>query len=155
MEDKYTIRVAETFNWVGSQINDITYQCEEIHYDGEKCNYRVVINRADYERLAASKPGISLSFNSFTRVMRPFMLGRHAADDIPEAFRLLDSDHSGTIDITELAAFMPAIVPNANPHTLLHHVQKVDKNCDYKLSLLEFTQLIKRGIGRDLVLGRT
>jgi len=82
------------------------------------------------------------------------MLVHHAADDIPEAFRLLDTDHSGTIDIGELAAFMPVIVPDGNPHMLLHHVQKVDKNHDYKFNLAEFTELIKHGVGRDITLGR-
>ncbi|CAF3349150.1 unnamed protein product [Rotaria sp. Silwood2] len=154
MEDKYTIRVTENLNWIGSQINDVEYRCEEIHDNGDRVNYRVAISRVDYERLAATSSPRPIPFNSFTKVLRPFMLGRHALDDIPEAFRLLDSDHSGTIDIGELAAFMPCIVPNANPYMLLHQVQKVDKNCDYKLNLSEFTELIKRGIGRDLALGR-
>ncbi len=49
---------------------------------------------------------------------------------------------------------MPVIVPDGNPHMLLHHVQKVDKNHDYKLNLAEFTELIKHGVGRDIALGR-
>jgi Ca2+-binding EF-hand superfamily protein len=64
----------------------------------------------------------TLPFDSFAKVLRPFMMGKHASEDIPEAFRLLDTDHSETIDIGELAAFMPVIVPDANPHMLLHHV---------------------------------
>ncbi|CAF1569665.1 unnamed protein product, partial [Adineta steineri] len=67
---------------------------------------------------------------------------------------LLDADHSGTIDIGELAIFMPVIMPNASPYMLLHHIQKADKNCDYKLNLQEFTLLINQGIGRDIALGR-
>ncbi|CAF2984507.1 unnamed protein product, partial [Rotaria sp. Silwood2] len=49
MEDKYTIRVTENLNWVGSQINDVEYRCEEIHDNGDRVNYRVAISRADYE----------------------------------------------------------------------------------------------------------
>ncbi len=49
---------------------------------------------------------------------------------------------------------MPVIVPDANPYMLLHHVQKADKNCDYKLNLQEFTDLINQGVGRDITLGR-
>ena len=154
MEDKYTIKVAENLTWAGAQITDIEYQCEEIHSGGDRVTYHVKVNRGDYERLAATRPEIKLSFNSFTKVLRPFMLGRHATDDFLEAFRLLDTDRSGTIDIGELAVFMPVIAPNASPYMLLHQVQKVDKNADYKLNMSEFADLLKRGIGRDLALGR-
>ncbi|CAF4443208.1 unnamed protein product, partial [Adineta steineri] len=33
-----------------------------------------------------------------------------------------------TIDIGELAIFMPVIIPNASPYTLLHHIQKADQS---------------------------
>ncbi len=111
-------------------------------------------NRQEYDRLAANMDKPTLPFDKFLKVLRPFMLGKHAADGIPEAFRLLDADHSGTIDIGELAAFMPVIVPDGNPYILLHHVQKVDQNHDYKLNLAESTVLINRGVGRDITLGR-
>ncbi|CAF1408678.1 unnamed protein product [Didymodactylos carnosus] len=82
------------------------------------------------------------------------MMGPQASQDIPEAFRLLDTDRSGTIDIGELAAFMPVIRPEATPYMLLHHVEKVDKNGDYKLNYDEFNALVLAGVGRDIVLGR-
>jgi Ca2+-binding EF-hand superfamily protein len=79
------------------------------------------------------------------------MMGRHAVDDIPEAFRLLDTNHSKVINISELAAFMTLM--NVSPGVLLDHVKKVDTNGDYKLNLDEFTNFIKKGIGRQLVFG--
>ncbi|CAF1209818.1 unnamed protein product [Rotaria sp. Silwood1] len=135
------------------RIVEAEYHYKETYANGEASNYRVAVKRSEYERSAATTQKPTLPFQQFLKVLRPFMMGRHAADDIPEAFRLLDRDYSGTIDIGELAAFMPVIVPNANPYMLLHHIQKVDKNCDYKLNLQEFTDLIKRGIGRDIALG--
>ncbi|CAF4364671.1 unnamed protein product [Rotaria magnacalcarata] len=61
----------------------------------------------------------------------------HAAGDIPEAFNLLDTDHSGTIDMDELAA----------------SVYYSDENNDHKLNLKEFTTFIKQGVGRDIAIG--
>jgi len=95
----------------------------------------------------------TIPFDSFAKVLRPFMMNKHTSEDISEAFRLLDTDHSGTIDIGKLATFMPLIVPDANPYMLLHHVQKTDKNFDYKLNLEEFTSLINQRVGCDITLG--
>ncbi|CAF1923194.1 unnamed protein product [Rotaria magnacalcarata] len=77
----------------------------------------------------------------------------HAAGDIPEAFNLLDTDHSGTIDMDELAASMPIIVPKSSPQMLLHYIRKADENNDHKLNLKEFTTFIKQGVGRDIAIG--
>lgn len=153
MSIEYDIRVDETIHHSGGQIVEVDYVYNEIH-NGDTRNYRVAIKRQDYERLAATINKPTIPFDSFTKVLRPFMMGKHASEDISEAFRLLDTDHSGTIDIGELAAFMPVIVPDANPYMLLHHVQKADKNNDYKLNLQEFTALINAGVGRDIALGR-
>jgi hypothetical protein len=152
--DTYEIRVDETLHKNGDRIVEAEYVYDEVRGSGDARTYRVLVKRQDYERLAATITKPTLPFDKFLKVLRPFMLGRHAADDIPEAFRLLDADYSGTIDIGELAAFMPVIVPDGNPYMLLHHVEKVDKNHDYKLNLAEFTDLINRGVGRDITLGR-
>jgi hypothetical protein len=152
--DKVNIRVDETLHQNGNQIVEAEYIYHETHGNGESRKYQVFVKRQDYERLATSINKPTLPFDKFVKVLRPFMMGQHAAEDIPEAFRLLDSDHSGTIDIGELAAFIPVIVPDGNPYMLLHHVQKVDKNNDFKLNLAEFTDLINRGVGRDITLGR-
>jgi hypothetical protein len=148
------VQVNETVRRNGNRIDEAEYIYYEICGNGEQRKYHMAVNRSDYERLAATIQRPTLSFDSFVKVLRPFMMGHHAAEDIPEAFRLLDFDHSGTIDIGELAAFMPVIVPDGNPYMLLHHIQKVDKNYDYKLNLAEFTALINRGIGRKIALGR-
>ncbi|CAF2521737.1 unnamed protein product [Rotaria sp. Silwood2] len=148
------IRVEEIIHQEGGLVVEVEYIYKEIHDNGEERNYRVSVKRQDYERLAATIQKPTLPFDQFIKVLKPFIIGPHAVDDVPEAFRLLDADHSGTIDIGELAAFMPVIVPDANPHMLLHHIQKVDQNSDYKLNLAEFTAFINRGIGRDVALGR-
>jgi Ca2+-binding EF-hand superfamily protein len=154
MSNGFDIRVDETVHQAGGRIVEVEYVYNEQRANGETQSYRVGVTRQGYENIAAKIKKPTLPFDSFVKVLRPFMMGHHAAENIPEAFHLLDSDHSSTIDIGELAAFMPAIVPDANPYLLLHHVQKADKNCDYKLNLEEFTALIKQGVGRDIALGR-
>jgi Ca2+-binding EF-hand superfamily protein len=149
-----TVRVDETISQSAGRVSEISYVYTETQANGTTTNYNVTVKRQEYERLAKELDKITLPFDSFTQVLRPFMMGKYASEDIPKAFKVLDTDHSGTIDIGELAAFMPVIVPNANPYMLLHHVQKADKNGDYKLDLNEFTDLINRGVGRDITLGR-
>ena len=151
---EYDIRVDETVHQAAGRVSEISYVYTETKANGESKNYNVTIKRQEYERFAATLNKPTLAFDSFVQVLRPFMMGKHASEDIPNAFRILDTDHSGTIDIGELAAFMPVIVPNANPYMLLHHVQKADKNGDFKLNLNEFTELINQGVGRDITLGR-
>ncbi len=154
MSNGFDIRVDETIHQSAGRIIEVDYEYQESRAYGDVRKYRVAIKRQDYERLAAKMTKPTLSFDHFAKVLRPFMMGHHASEDIPEAFRLLDADRSGTIDIGELAAFIPVIVPDANPYMLLHHVQKADKNGDFKLNLEEFTTLINQGVGRDIALGR-
>jgi hypothetical protein len=154
MTNQSEVRVDETIHHSGGKIAEVDYVYVETRANGEVRDYRVAIKRQDYEQLASKIKTPTLPFDSFAKVLRPFMMGKHASEDIPEAFRLLDADHSLTVDIGELAAFMPVIMPDANPHMLLHHVQKADKNGDYKLNLDEFTALITQGVGRDIALGR-
>jgi Ca2+-binding EF-hand superfamily protein len=52
-------------------------------------------------------------------------MGHYATSaDISEAFQLLDTDNSETIDINELAVFMPAIVPDSNRYTCFFVISK-------------------------------
>lgn len=153
MNNEYDIRVDEIIHHISGRINEVEYIYHEIRH-GETRDYRIEVKRGNYERLARTLNKPTLPFDSFTKVLRPFMMGKYASEDISQAFRLLDTDHSGTIDIGELAAFMPVINPDINPHILLHHIQKADQDFDYKLNLKEFTSLVNQGIGRDIALGR-
>ncbi|CAF4336175.1 unnamed protein product [Rotaria sordida] len=76
-------------------------------------------------------------------------------NEIVQAFHALDTDRSGSINIHELAAFMPVIVPNGTSQMLLNHITKVDKDNNYSLDFNEFTNFIKKDIGRQLSLGRS
>ncbi|CAF0960686.1 unnamed protein product [Rotaria sordida] len=136
------------------QIVEAKYQYQERNSNGKERVYGVKVSRQAYEELAATISKPTLPFDKFVKVLRPLMMGTHAAAYIPGAFNLLDSDNTGTIDISEIAAFMPVIVPGASPHMLLRIIQKVDQNRDYKLNLNEFTNLVKRGIGREIAIGR-
>jgi hypothetical protein len=136
----------------GGQVSRVEYSYDLEHTNvGAAASSRISVTRDDYQRLAAKTPQMALSFDQFLIVLRAFMMGKHAVDDIREAFRLLDTNHTNRINISELAAFMPLI--NVSPGVLLDHVRKVDQDGDYKLNLDEFTNFIKKGIGRELVFG--
>ncbi|CAF3749898.1 unnamed protein product [Rotaria sp. Silwood1] len=154
MGDNYRIRAREILHRNGNQITEAEYVFDEIHANGKVRQHRVSVKREEFERLTATLKKPTLSFDNFTKVARPLLMGHHATEDIPEAFRLLDTDNSDTIDIGELAVFMPAIVPNSNSYMLLRYFQVADTNNDYKLNLDEFTAFIKKGIVRELALGR-
>jgi Ca2+-binding EF-hand superfamily protein len=144
--------VYERVHQHGGQVSSVEYTYDLEHTNvGAVARSSISVTRDDYQRLARKTPKIVLSFDQFRKVLWPFMMGRHAVDDIPEAFRLLDTNHSKVINISELAAFMPLM--NVSPGVLLDHVKKVDTNGDYKLNLDEFTNFIKKGIGRQLVFG--
>ncbi|CAF1395031.1 unnamed protein product [Rotaria sordida] len=154
MSDNYRIRAHEILHRKCDQITEAEYVFDEIHANGKMRQHRVSVKREDFERLAATIKKPTLSFESFTKVTRPLLMGHQATEDIPEAFRLLDTDNSDTIDIGELSVFMPAIVPNSNSYMLLRYFQAADTNNDYRLNLDEFTTFIKKGIVRELALGR-
>ena len=154
MAAKPLTRVHEFLHRKGDIVTEVEYVYEEIQDDGKRRQHRLHVRRDDFDRLAASLKKTALSFDDFTTVVRPFLMGEEATKDIPEAFHLLDADQSGTIDITELALFMPVIVPGSNQYMLLRYFQAVDTNKDYKLSFEEFTEFIKKGYVRDLALGR-
>ena len=83
------------------------------------------------------------------------MKGNHAtSDEIAQAFYALDSNHSGDINVHELAVFTPIIASNCTAETLMNHIGKVDRNYDYKMNLAEFTDFIKKNIGRQIALNR-
>ncbi|CAF3394324.1 unnamed protein product [Rotaria sp. Silwood2] len=94
-----------------------------------------------------------MSCDNFVKVLPTFMMGKYAIEDVPEAFRLLDIDRSGTVDITKLHEFICVILPIANPYLLLHQIQKFDKDGDYKLNFNEFKAFIAEGFGRDVSCG--
>ncbi|CAF2640817.1 unnamed protein product [Rotaria sp. Silwood2] len=73
------------------------------------------------------------------------------ADEIREAFHILDADGSGQLDVNELAKVIPAIMPSATLDTLPTMIRRYDKNYDNQLNLNEFTRLVRGGIGRDIV----
>lgn len=154
MASKSSTSVQEFLHRKGDQVTEAEYVYEEHLDKGKKHQHRVHVKRENFEDLAVANKKTALSFDDFMTVVRLFLMGEYADNDIIEAFRLLDADNSGTIDIAELAVFMPAIVPGSNQYMLLRYFQPADTNKDYKLSLEEFTEFVKKGVIRDLALGR-
>ncbi|CAF1384836.1 unnamed protein product [Didymodactylos carnosus] len=145
------------------RIEEVVYEYEETRQqsvqkgfqDKQEDRKRVLkaaITRQQYEDLA-KKIHKTLSFDDFLYVLRPFMMGSYSNDEINQAFKLLDTDNSGEIDIDELAAFLPIINPQVTKDTLTKYIWHVDENSDQKLSINEFNDLLSRGIGRDIVCG--
>jgi Ca2+-binding EF-hand superfamily protein len=118
-------------------------------------HYQAIIQRDEYERMIQSDMSREekFSFDNFVCILRPIMMGTYVNNELQEAFDLLDKDQSGTIDLDELADFLPIIRSDITKKTLLHYVRKVDSNTDEKLNFDEFTDMILRGIGRDIICG--
>lgn len=158
--------VTETIHRRSGKIIEIIYDYEEhrdeqieetmqIKHERRARTYRASIKRSEYEQIAKKLNGNRdvLPFDSFVNILRPFMMGSYAADEIREAFRLLDRNYSNTIDLDELAAFLPVIHPFMEKETLLDYIKKVANTDEKQINFDEFNQLILRGIGRDIVCG--
>ena len=148
------LRVQEILHSKGDELTGVEYIYDERLENGKTRQFRVYIKKSQFEEISISVKNFSVKFEDFIDITRPLLLENPHPNDIHKAFRLLDTDQSDTIDINELAVFMPLIVPNSNAYMLLRHFEKVDSNKDYRLNLEEFTQFIKRNLVRDLVLGR-
>ena len=154
MDENIDVVCHETLRRSNGKIIEVIYQYTETQKGATLSSYDVSVKREDYDKVSAPVGKEKLLYDRFLKVLRPFMMGLYAADDIPRAFEILDADSSGKIDVNELAAYLPAIVPDATASMLLNHLKKVDSDSDYKLTLTEFTELIIRGIGRDISKGK-
>jgi hypothetical protein len=158
--------VTEAVHRHHGQIVEIVYEYEEMRQEQIEENmqarqetrertYHASIKRDHYERMLRQLQGQrdALPFDSFVQVLRPFMMGTYAADEIREAFRLLDRNRSNTIDVEELSAFFPVIHPFVDKTTIRNYINKVTNSVDQQINFDEFNQLVLRGIGRDIVCG--
>jgi Ca2+-binding EF-hand superfamily protein len=112
--------------------------------------YDVTIKREQYETLARGLPN-SLRFDAFIDVLRPFIMGFYASNELERAFYTLDRDRSGTIHVEELNSFLPILNETMSSNALLDHIRKVDENFDGRMNYDEFRALVLRGIGRDII----
>lgn len=113
-------------------------------------SYEVLVTREIYGKLADRLPN-TLSFDAFVKVLRPFITGYYADNELDTAFRILDNDNSGKIQLDELNAFLPILNGEITMDALTNYVKKVDKNFDRELNKEEFRALVLRGIGRDII----
>ncbi|CAF4104305.1 unnamed protein product [Rotaria sp. Silwood2] len=152
MSNEYKIIATETICEKYGQIIEVQYEYDE-NNRGENKKYHIKWSRQEYERTASRLYKPSMAYDKFIKVLRTFMMGKYAIEDVPEAFRLLDTDRSNTIDITKLHEFICVILPKANPYLLLHQIQQADRDGDYKLNFDEFKSFIAQGFGRAILLG--
>ncbi|CAF3202260.1 unnamed protein product [Rotaria socialis] len=142
-------------------INEIRYEFEEftVEYvsagitnkkEKRSRTYDTNITRKEYNKLA-EQYHYGLSFDNFIVVLRPFMMGFYQNDELEQAFRILDKNNSDSIDVDDLANFLPIINEYATSDTLKNYIKKSDFNFDENLSYDEFRSLILKGIGRDMI----
>lgn len=112
--------------------------------------YEARISREQYQNLARNLKD-PLPFDAFLNVLRPFILGFYASDELERAFTTLDRDRSGSIHIDELDCFLPILNETVQGQALRDYVRKVDENFDGNMSYDEFRALVLRGIGRDII----
>lgn len=112
--------------------------------------YDVSIHRDQYQSLARQH-ALGFSFESFLDVLRPFIIGHYANNELERAFYTLDRDRSGTIHLDELSAFLPILNDSITVHALKNYIRQVDENVDDRLTYEEFRALVLRGIGRDII----
>jgi Ca2+-binding EF-hand superfamily protein len=117
--------------------------------------YQAIVKRTDYEFMLEKYPlqRKNLTFDQFIDVLRPIMMGTYHVNELRHAFRLLDRNSSGCIEIEELTCFLPIVDSNFTRGKILAYVGKVDTDQDQKLNLEEFSDMISRGIGRDIIMG--
>jgi Ca2+-binding EF-hand superfamily protein len=113
-------------------------------------NYDVTITYEQYQTIA-QKLSNALSFDAFVNVLRPFIMGYYANDELHRAFSTLDRDQSGSIHLTELSSFLPILNDAINDDILQNYIRKVDENFDGNMNYDEFRSLVLRGIGRDII----
>lgn len=153
--------VTEIIHGRKDYVREIHYQFEEFSFENitngitnikqrRSRIYDTVITRGQYNSRAANLRSV-LSFDKFLLILRPFIMGYYQGTELEEAFRVLDKDRSGTINIEELACFLPIINESATTDALKAYIKKVDINSDGTLNYDEFRTLILKGIGRDII----
>lgn len=165
MDVEYTITESVYRNRAG-QITQIDYSFDETlvietpetssssitRQNREKRNrsYDVKITRELYQNIA-DRHRNALGFEAFVDVLRPFIMGFYAEDELEQAFRKLDRDRSGSIHLDELNNFLPILNDTVDNNALQEYVRKVDENFDGNMTYDEFRTLVLRGIGRDII----
>ncbi|UJR07293.1 hypothetical protein I4U23_011581 [Adineta vaga] len=159
MDLEFSVTESITRNY--GHINQIHYQFEEVSFENTSNGitnkkerrsriYDTNITREHYNVLGKNIRN-ALSFDNFILVLRPFVMGYYQNDELEQAFRVLDKDHSGSINVDELARFLPIINENATTEALKNYIRKVDITNDGDLNYDEFRTLILKGIGRDII----
>lgn len=151
--DHLEINVDEHVKIDGDRISEVEYECKAVNSNGDIRTFNIVVSRDAYNRIAATMYEKTLSFDQFTKVLKPFVMGSKASSDIPEAFRLLNIKNSGKVGPKELALFTHVVSPDITPTSLRNYISKVSTNNEYELNLTEFTELLTKGIGRDIAFG--
>lgn len=153
--------VTETMRYFGGKVSELNYEFEEITVEtvaiglttkNERFSrlYSTRVSRDQYNVLSQII-SVSLPFDEFVKVLRPFMLGFYSGEELEQAFNILDQDNSGTIHIDELGIFLPIVNRYANGETLRSYIRKVHSEVQNSLTYDEFRALILRGIGRDIL----
>ena len=159
-------KVTETVQRLGGRIQSVTYTYEEVrtHEQPDASTlrnstskksriYEATASRSDYESAMQQSllTGHALPYEQFVVVLRPIMMSTYNGNELRDAFALLDRDGSGSIDLSELVAFLAYVHPNLTTENFRLSVCQTDSNLDYTISFIEFSDMVLRGIARDLI----
>ncbi|CAF0973249.1 unnamed protein product [Rotaria sordida] len=153
--------VTETIVRHSGKINEIHYEFEEFTIENVSIGitkkkekrgriYDANITRKQYNQLTRDIHN-PLSFDDFILVLRPFMMGFYQNDELKQAFKILDKNHSNSIDIHDLVNFLPIINEYTAINTLQDDIRKSNFNLDGHLTYDQFRSLILKGIGREMI----
>lgn len=164
----FSYSVTETIYRESGQIIKLIYDYEEIDDKIEvdsstesrirrrqQRHFQAKVNRYEYERLNDNdvSDAYRLPFDTFIRLLRPIMMGTYTGEELREVFQLLDIGQTGTINVNflcDLLSFHDTLITS---DILLEYAGRDRINTNQELDFDEFSYIILRGIGRDIVCG--
>jgi Ca2+-binding EF-hand superfamily protein len=80
------------------------------------------------------------------------MMGYYLNDELEQAFKILDTNKAGHINIDKLVSFLPII----NEHVTIDSLKQYVKNINYDnpiedLTYDDYRTLILKGVGREII----
>jgi Ca2+-binding EF-hand superfamily protein len=154
--------VTESITRLDGTITAISYEFEEFNVahaassitrSSERRSriFDVQATRQQYNQSIKQNAGL-LSFDNFVLVLRPFMMGYYLNDELEQAFKILDTNKAGHINIDKLVSFLPII----NEHVTIDSLKQYVKNINYDnpiedLTYDDYRTLILKGVGREII----
>jgi len=76
-------------------------------------------------------------------------------DELEEIFKIIDVNKNGVIDLSEFATCLHLLRYSVNPELLEAEFRETDDNCDGRIDIKEFKQLMKKKLRKDYLKAHT